>query len=266
MLYFLDSANPDNNNNWRVKQLLSAHADPLAGAVVQTLFHAYGADDRVARFWVQVDDKDCPTAIVSLVRGGLTVADNPHSDRQELAEFLGFMGGFDRLSCSPGLYEQLGFPGQSRPLYAMVYEGIPQTPAADFSTITGQIPLKGLFALLCQGDEHFARTAHWDSWYVHTSHLLRHGLGFHVGITQNEALVAACGVYAQSASHAVLSGLVTRPNCRRQGYGRLLMACLIHQVQAMGKTPALYTVEESLCQYYQAMGFRPHGLWMEAAL
>ena len=272
MIYLLDISDPLYTR--RVAQFLSACAqEPLSGAAVQTRFRVYGGDTRVGLFWVQLQEqeqKEIPTAAVALAGGQLTVCDSAHSDSAELSAFLQLLGGYALFSASPRLAALVAPPGESRTLTAMVYSSNAPRPAVPVNAFASAMicdnPAPGaIFALFCAVDDFFARHTQRDAWYVYMSHLLRHQLGFCAGIVQDGVLASTGGVYAQGDTHAILSGLATRTDCRRQGYGASIMRHLIRRSLDAGKTPALYTADSGLCDYYRRLGFVESHSWVEVA-
>jgi hypothetical protein len=257
MIHYLSENEPDNQAAfWEAAEL-----EPLSGARIQTLYRMFGCSYKNVDFWVQTDHREKPVAALSRYGNQLSISDSLHADLDELEEFVRFLGGFTQVSCSPLLGGQLRDLGRVRYVHQMIRRA-PPFEEEDFEQIV-KPALSEVYELLCLVDGEFEEHTNRGAWHVHTSHLVRHKLGFCVGILSEGRLVSTGGVYNAGKTHAIIGGLATLPEEKGQGYGGLLCRYLTNQILQSGKIPALYAASESLTLYYNAMGYEDKGRWCE---
>jgi GNAT superfamily N-acetyltransferase len=261
MIHFIDSGDDDNNKEKLELFRAAARLEPVSGARVQTLEKMFGPGARELGLWVQSDNLGRPTAAISRYGGTMTVTGSVIADLEELVEFARTVGGFSHLSAPPALADMLSDLGRIRRFTGMTREAPPF--ADDFSEVQGAPVLPGVYELLCAIDPAFGAATSKDAWYVHTSHLLRHELGYCAGVYDNRKLVSTGGVYASGETHSVISGLATLDAYRGRGYAGLICRYLSNKIIESGRIPALYTVSESLILFYESMGFVPGKRWAE---
>ena len=73
-------------------------------------------------------------------------------------------------------------------------------------------------------------------------------------LSRDGKIVAHVATYADNAPLAILGGLITLPEYRGNGYGKIVLGDLVEDVIMGGKTPLLYTYESSLKQWYISLG------------
>lgn len=244
--------------------LAAVELEPVSGARIQTLYNMFGLGYKNVDFWVQINRLGQPAAAISRYGGQLAVSDSLQADLEELEEFIRFQGGYTQLSASPILCGLLRDLGRTRHFYRMVRNGPPFEE--EFEAII-KPPLSDVYDLLCAVDRDFEDNTNRGAWHVHTSHLVRHKLGYCVGIQDEDSkLVSIGGVYNIGKTHGVIGGLATLPEEKGQGYAGTICRYLTNQILAAEKTPALYAATESLTVYYGSMGYVEKGRWSEVIL
>lgn len=242
---------------------LACGLDPILGAQICTDYLVRGADFRSAGFWVAVDGGNRPTAAIGLVDGRMTVsAADPAAggavDIAELTEFVRAGGvAVRQLTAPAGVVRRVGLSGHQFTAPYMTYPG--GLFGGDYRHITTGFSLGELYDTIIAGFPGYGDVR--ERWYANTSHLFRHGLGFAAGIREDGAMAATGGVYSMGAHIGVIACVATLPPYRSRGYAGLIVRYLCDRLLEMGRTPALQCAEESLAEYYGAMGFRVCGRW-----
>ncbi len=236
------------------------------GARMHTQLAVYGYDSPIATHWLAQLEDGTPTAAILRFDGWVTIIATPTVDIPELATFLQVVGEFGYIESTPFVCRQLSpfFPGEYTSSHTMTYLGEPVLQLEPH--ICTNPPLRQVYDLICAGSSFMANTTHWDSWYPHVSHLVRHELGTAVMLYQEDMPVVTGGIYTTSDSHGVIGSLTTLGAYRGKGYAAQITRSLIHWCQSRGLTPALYIAQDSLAEYYGKLGFSPTGQWAEIKL
>lgn len=250
----------------RADYLAVCDTDPVIGARMHTALGVYGLGSAISEGWLARDGEGRPTAALLRFDGWMVIAATGGADIPELAEFLRAAGGFGTIEGSPALCRELTrwFPGVYASADTMAYLGEPFPDAPGM--VKGNPPLRDIYDLICRGSPFMAEHARWDSWYPHTSHLVRHGLGFGAVVYADGRPVATGGVYTASPRYGVIGSLTTLPGWRGRGYAAAITKYLCNRLLERGQTPALYCAEDSLAAYYGRLGFTPLGKWAEISL
>ncbi len=66
---------------------------------------------------------------------------------------------------------------------------------------------------------------------------------------------------AETAEAAILGGVATRADWRRQGLASAVMTALCGQLLSEGKKPCLFFENEEAGRIYSRLGFAPIGRW-----
>lgn len=244
--------------------LRAAEFDPILGARSKTLFHVFGpdAERKHAAFWLQSAPDGRPACSLSLFDGWVVAsADEAACDFDELGAFLCALGDFSGLEASPRICALMAETGRLDTSSTMAYAGPPvPEPTAD---VVWNPPLRDFIRTVDTANEWFHENTTWDTWYVCTSHMIRHGLGFCCAVYEGGVPVSVGGVFAMSDRYAVIGALSTLSDSRGKGYAACIMRALTARCLALGKTPALLTASDSLVRYYRKLGFTEHGKWAE---
>jgi ribosomal protein S18 acetylase RimI-like enzyme len=83
-------------------------------------------------------------------------------------------------------------------------------------------------------------------------------LGAFFGIFESGRLVAMAGERMHLPQHVEVSAVCTHPDARGRGYARMLIATVMEEIRARGKTPFLHSFahNESAVRVYESLGFR----------
>ena len=83
-------------------------------------------------------------------------------------------------------------------------------------------------------------------------------LGAYFGIFESGRLVAMAGERLHLPHHVEVSAVCTHPEARGRGYARMLIATVMDEIAARGKTPFLHSFanNDSAIRVYETLGFR----------
>ena len=241
--------------------LQATSLDAILGARLYTQYQVYGLEYPAMNFWLQQNENGEATAALSRFDGWLTVSAGERADLDELAEFARMLGGFSRLEAAPALCECLRGDGKLDGGLMFCYKG--EGFGGMHPGVHTQPALRDVYQTICAANTWFSDTTNWAGWYTHTSHLLRHRLGFCSAVQKDGKVVSTGGVYTMGQCVAVIGGLATLPGYRGRGYAAQILHQLVDVALQQGKTPALFCAEESLVGYYSRNGFVPAGRWAE---
>jgi len=238
--------------------------EPVIGARLHTQLAVYGTSGGIAGQWIARDSAGTPTAALLRFSGWMVICAGAGVDIPELADFLQAVGGFRYIEGSSALVRALGgfLSGVCDSSCTMCYPGEP--PAQTGADVCDDPSLEDVHRLLCT--ESLAGSAPWTEWYPHTSHLVRHGLGFAAAIYEDGQAVATGGVYASGAGYGVIGGLTTLQAYRSRGYAGRIVRHLCRACIRRGWTPVLFCAGDSLADYYRTLGFVPLGHWAQLDL
>lgn len=213
---------------------------------------AYGFDYSFALFWRQIcEETGQVTALIASFDRNLTLCARERADFDELAEFLGAIGG-ESLLCAAQVGEKLGLSG-GQTCTALKFVSTDTPPAQ-----TSEIRLEALYELLISGEDGGIKMPPFEAWYVDLSHRIRHGAARMVALAQDGTPVAAAITSAETHDAALISGVATLPQFRGQGYGRSAVCTLAQILKTEGKTAFVFARDEEK-NFYLKCGFTPIG-------
>lgn len=238
--------------------------DPIIGARLYTLLRCYGCSMPGLRLWL-AQENGVPTAAISRFDGWLVFSASGRVDVEELGGFVRAIGEYRYIEGAPEVCARLGIEGEFESSHTMRYAAASGFDE-DFGAVCENPRLSDVYHILCTENPWFANTTSWDGWYPHTSHLLRHGLGFAAVLCADGVPVSTGGVYTMGEQVAVIGGLATLHAYRGRGYASVLTKYLINKILAQDKIPALFCASDSLARYYEGFGFVQSGKWGEITL
>jgi GNAT superfamily N-acetyltransferase len=236
--------------------------DCIAGARIDTLCKMAQSGYPGMLFWVQLDEGGAPLAALAAYGNRLHIAAAERADADELMHFARFTGAL--ILCAHPFLCRFAPNARISEVTLMRHRG---EGALDRGTEILTSPgLHDVYALLRDSDTAFARETDFDTWYGHTSHLMRHNLGRQCGIYRGSRLVSTGGVYASSPQYALISAVATLPDYRGRGYGRRVISCLVNDIKADGRIPVTLVADSGLIAWYESLGFEQGGRYCEAIL
>ena len=220
---------------------------------IQTLLAAYGTEYDFCRFYRQ---EESGSLLACLDTGALLWASS-EADLEEVASCLKMMGagtllagetaGRALLPLLPGAESRTGTILEKR---ASGGDGKNLREAVDMPA------LREAYRLITEG---FGPLGDFTTWYCDLSHRRRHGV-CRVFLYDGRA----CAVAAQGEGRVLLSQVAVSPACRRSGVGTALLRAV--EAQYPDSLLAVYSRDGGTDLFYQELGFRPAGRWLELRL
>lgn len=220
---------------------------------LQTLLAAYGTGYDFCRFYLQEESG----SLLACLDDSALLWTTEKADVGELASCLkmteagtlltGEAAGRALVPLLPGAESRAGTILEK---WASGGEGQNLREAADMPA------LREAYRLIAEG---FGPIGDFTAWYCDLSHRLRHGV-CRVFLQEGKA----CAVAAQRGDRILLSQVAVSPACRRTGVGTALIRAV--EARYPGCLLAVYSRDGGTDLFYQKLGFRPAGRWLELRL
>lgn len=94
-----------------------------------------------------------------------------------------------------------------------------------------------------------------EAWYLDTSYRTRHGLCHTAVITKNDTIISSAMTVAEWKGGALIGGVATHPDHRRQGHAARLVTDLTATLQKSGKTVWICPYNPPAQRLYRSLGF-----------
>lgn len=218
--------------------------DDAFAAKITALLSAYGTESDFALFWYQIIGSDI-TALISRVDGNLTVSITDMCNKEEIAEFVSFIG-YSSLQCDSEFSEGEG---------SYILEFVPSS----FSPVEYDNPeYRDIYSLLRQCGFELGDYKSFLSDYA-----LRISRSCAAVKTKYvDGVLASCASALFIGKSSVLLGAVaTNISFRGNGYASDLVSALASSFE--GKRVFLLTRNDGLLKFYEGIGFRAVGRYTE---
>lgn len=203
---------------------------------ITSLYEAYGCKYDFLRFFIQRNDEDSITAILSLIDGNATLYCRADADTDELV-------GFARAIGAETIYSELPLP-----LAKAEHGVILKKQSVGNKTGTDQIDLKALYAILSDA---FVMPE-FSAWYPDISHRIRHGCAC--------AVLDCCGgaVMLLSSIGAMICGIAVKDELRGNGNG----SKLLNTIEQYAHNCDIFALaEEQVAGFYEKKGYVRTGIF-----
>ncbi len=213
---------------------------------ILSLLNAYGCNYNFASFYVQINDDNEITAIISRLDSDFTLSFTEKADKDELIDFFSMIS-FSSLLCSPNFvlnrsYEQ----GKVMKSQKKIEISYPHTEIDEYPK------LMDIFSLTDYEAQDF------KSWYADLNHRIRHGCAKAYTLNVNDEIVSSALFSFIYGDYAILSSVKTKKEFTRLGYG----SCLVSYMNCdFGKTVYLLREENRNENFYKRLGFENCSDW-----
>lgn len=233
------------------------------GSKILTALHAYGLEDKRARFWVLLQNQR-PTAALYLTGSVLIISACDAADPAPIAALVKELHvhevdtNWDQCAA---LQEMLG--GTTESSYYMVYCGKPI--AESFPDIsTGD--LKTVFGVLQQSHEYYRTHLTFDAWSDDLRQKLSRGLMELYQLESDGNIVGTGCIVSEDDECGVIAAVAVIPEFRHKGLGTRISRFLVKRILEKGKTPRLISGYDEVAELYRQVGFETCGRWGELYL
>lgn len=227
-------------------QLNSFDLTDIYSVRILSLLNAYGCKYSFVRFYRQISESGNLTAIISFLDHDATVSFSDLADKNELSEFLSVIG-FSSVLCDENLiltadYESGDVMKSVKGIdISMPYIKIDEYP-----------PLFDLYNFIDYGESSF------EAWYVDINHRIRHGCAKAVTLNIEDEIISSAIFSSIYENNAVLTGVQTKPEFRKMGYGTALVSSMCSD---FGGTVYLMRESGRNESFYKKLGFENTGKW-----
>jgi predicted GNAT family N-acyltransferase len=233
---------------------LAPFGDTVLGCRILSTAEAYGLDEPFAQFWMQENH-----AVLCKLDDAVILEADETADLEEILNLVRMVGA-NHLICSTGVAERLGLP-QAVSGEVMVYHNTMPAQRANFELNPSP---RELYALLCDCATNTFIPPEFEPFYLDLSHRTRHGAAVAAGIRENDVLVSCAICTAHTEDSAIISAVATRPERRKEGFGRKALEALLTQL--VGKKIYILRAQNENEAFYRSFGFEPAGGFAELIL
>ena len=216
----------------------------------RAFFDAYGAGEKFFSVWIQTDEKEDVTAVITSLSGDVTLALSDESDFEEINEFLSVIG-FSSVFLNRAYSDYFSFGKKQNGKIMKLERELPET---DFN-IT-EPDYKAVFNLLFE-DENVS----FPDWFTDTSHRIRHGAAIADTVTLDGKTVACAFCQAKAENKALIGSVKTDKAYRNRGLGTLTVTRLCSYLQQNGFEVYLCREENKNKNFYSQIGFSDCAEW-----
>lgn len=192
-------------------------------------------------------------AVISKIKGSVTVSADKNADFKEISEFLKVIG-YSSILCDKEFSDC--FDGAKTCGKILVATPDEKTFCKANELYTEN--LKDVFNLIVNA---FEIQVNFDEWFADMSHKLRHKGARLFGIYSDKSLISAAFSMFETEKSAVISSFATDKEKRCQGYGEMLLKTLLSENQ--GKNVYVFTENTDVENWYKKFGFTDYKGWSE---
>ncbi len=222
----------------------------LFGTRIAGHVRAYGLNRAFFQVWQAGE-----ACLLSRLDGELTLLGTPQ-DPNELLLFLSYIEG-QTLLCGEGLALPMAEEGT-----VLSLETAPKIHSLDAPALPCGAREAYEVLVQCGG---VVLPPDWESFYLDTSHRLRHGCGRIRGVQAGGRWAAVALTGAEIPGAAVVSGVAVLPGYRGKGLGQALVSHLVRELAVEGKRVYLLC-SDRLAVFYRRIGFQDAGRFYRLAM
>lgn len=234
--------------------------DPF-GCKIASLALAYGLETTFAGFWIQTNEKERITAVLSKLEDTAVLYAQNQADAEEIRNFLSIAG-----------VQMLLYPPQRISLSRLVTQSngpvmrLTAIPPQPVLRVEHNPPLREMHALLCACAKPGFVPPSFPPFYVDMSHRIRHNTARTVGIRTDGRLCSCACTISETEISAVLGAVATHPKEQRRGLGKAAVSALSWELREEGKDVYLLRSQDENQLFYENIGFTDYDIWEEAAV
>lgn len=236
-----------NINDKITKEYLNSDSKNPFAVGVKGLLKAYGAYPKLCSFWYQTDNSNKITAYI-VKYGGEYIADIlENADVKEIIDMCCLAGG-TALLC-----KSIGYGGETG--VAMKLNRL-QTSSTGFE-LSEAVNLSEYYKILQSNNSPDFEVPQFEDFYVDLNHRLRKQASEIMGAYFNGTLVSCCVVTATDNNSALLAGVTTLPQYKKQGFGTAVVTKICESLILKGKENIfLYRDQNKNFSFYNKIGFQ----------
>lgn len=227
-------------------QLYGFDVTDIYSVRILSLLNAYGCKYPFVRFYRQINENKNITAIISYLDHDATISFSSEANLNELSEFIRVIG-FSTVLCD----ERLSISADYESGVVMKSNKSIEV-SMSYITIDEYPPLFDLYNFIDYGESNF------EAWYVDINHRIRHNTAKAVTLNVNDEIISSAIFSSIYENNAVLTGVQTKPEFRKMGYGSALVSSMCCD---FGGTVYLMRENGRNESFYKKLGFENIGKW-----
>ncbi|HOJ35959.1 MAG TPA: GNAT family N-acetyltransferase [Clostridiales bacterium] len=241
------------------------------GAVIGSLYKAYGNSCDYCVCLCQKSDDGRITALISVFMGSMTLYCETDADFEELRLYIKSASPFEILSDlktiemsglkiqSTGSIMELDTNAELSLSSSKAGECKAAIVPADYRELSGLYDI--IFESQAKSPEHFR------IWYAHASHMIRHGFIRAAAVKNKDGTPVACAfTQCENSVLSVITSVAVKEKHRRQGLGSFAVGFLANKLRKEGKKVYLFSKDENTDKFYLNNGFFVCGNWAKAVI
>ena len=242
------------------RKLLSLCNDSPYGAKIISYFKAYKGRFPFLDFWL-CRNEEGETAVCRYYSAVFLCGE----ESEEVKSFIGALSPSSVL-CD-GTWE-LELPGMKRYSGEMLSCSAPlactQTLESQYAIerLSSEMrSLKAVYELLRVSYNEDSPTGDFESFFIDTSHMIRHNTSSIYAVSRNGELLSTLTASSITDSCAVIGSVATLPNERSKGLASILVNSAVTELCEQGRRVFLF--REAPIRIYERVGFKVEGYWAE---
>lgn len=217
-----------------------------------------GFDSDFQQVYVEEDEQGFH-AVYLVYRKNLCIMSNENHVRQDLVDQLIRDCRIQAVNGCRELMEQLSLPEYTRRDDCLFARMAVPNEMVDTSRVERLLPQDAEEIVKIE-EEAFHMPGSADG----IRHSMKNGSGRVYGVRENGAIAAVAESTAECRNLAMVVGVCTRPQHRRQGYASACITRLSNDLLKEGKTPCLFYDNPDAARIYKALGYEDIGTWSMA--
>lgn len=229
---------------------------------IGSLYSTYGIDKTFVNFWVQLDDNDRITSVISMLDFQMTLYLTQNSNMDEIEKFIYITGTKSVLTDYKYNLILNNFKKLSGDILKFDYNSNTHTVNNQINTTSPKV--KDLYRLLNSVyDSNFVDK---NSFCLDVSHKLLKKASRIYTIINNNELVSCAMTVAEFQNTAIIGAVATLKSNRSNGFATDLVISLSDKLTQEGKSVYVYTDNSKINEFYNKIGFNKDGKWNEFAI
>lgn len=203
---------------------------------------SYGNTYPFLNVWQQTED-NAITALISKFEDTLVLSANSSADLFEIKEFTEVIG-YKSLQGEPWILKGMKLPFKEYQILMKKGQGEEKLPTMP--------NIEQIYKILYSEENECIKHTEFEGFYVDLSHRIRHGTAAALNLEN----IAVCLASHITSKHAVISGVFTLKNDRKEGKGSKALDALVN---ALGERKIFVAAEDKVSPFYLKNGFMPCG-------
>jgi len=217
----------------------------------RAFFDSYGASAKFFSTWVQTDEENGTTAVITSLSGDITLSLCDRADFEEINEFLGVIG-FSSIFLNNSYASFFPFEQIET---GSIMELKKTLPECDFSPC--EPDYKAVFDLLFENEKEVS----FSDWFTDISLRIRRDTAVPDVFVIDCETVACAFCQAKTKTGALIGFVKTDKKYRKKGIGTLLVTRLCSFLQQNGLKIYLCREKNKNKEFYSRIGFEDCGEW-----